>query len=407
SHLESLSNSSAFLPYQKEGAAKPEDVASVVVHFTPAPLLNEHCYREWVEKFSRNTTHIYINENSRCLGSESVHKIQFKLNHLYPDSFSLLSDSKLFSVEEQRQQTLSKRLKIDLEEVEKPFFNGSNGKDHNELGDETLLNKCQAYTCLTYHIRPHLKIDESKKIKFNSNDFIKECYDIEGFQSTYDNVRTKVKAIKESIQKSTKERLYPNILFLGTGSCIPNKMRNTSGIVLNINSTSTMLLDCGEGTFGQLVRYLGASAADVFLRHLSLVYVSHLHADHHIGFIRILLGRKKAFQRAQIKQIPKLVLLAPRGIMHYLNSYSANFETISDQFTLISNKDWIEGQDSSSEVTEFGERCRHSLGIRELKTCFVHHCPNAFGVAITLLDGWKLVYSGDTMPCQALVSIGM
>lgn len=64
-----------------------------------------------------------------------------------------------------------------------------------------------------------------------------------------------------------------------------------------------LLMDCGEGTYGQLVRLLGLSEADKALRNLAAVYVSHLHADHHIGFINILLGRRKAFHRAGITKV--------------------------------------------------------------------------------------------------------
>ena len=37
----------------------------------------------------------------------------------------------------------------------------------------------------------------------------------------------------------------------------------------------------------------------------------------------------------------------------------------------------------------------------------VEHCPNAFGVSMTHTDGFKLVFSGDTMPCQRLVTAGL
>lgn len=36
------------------------------------------------------------------------------------------------------------------------------------------------------------------------------------------------------ITASADVKEYPKILFLGTGSCIPNKTRNTSGILLEI-----------------------------------------------------------------------------------------------------------------------------------------------------------------------------
>lgn len=42
----------------------------------------------------------------------------------------------------------------------------------------------------------------------------------------------------------------------------------------------SLLLDCGEGTFGQLCRHYG-DQVDRVLGALAAVFVSHLHADHH------------------------------------------------------------------------------------------------------------------------------
>jgi ribonuclease Z len=36
----------------------------------------------------------------------------------------------------------------------------------------------------------------------------------------------------------------------------------------------------------------------------------------------------------------------------------------------------------------------------------VKHCPNAYGIAFIHKDGWKITYSGDTMPCDNLVILG-
>ena len=36
----------------------------------------------------------------------------------------------------------------------------------------------------------------------------------------------------------------------------------------------------------------------------------------------------------------------------------------------------------------------------------VLHCQNAFGVVIKHESGWKLAYSGDTMPCPSFVNTG-
>lgn len=44
------------------------------------------------------------------------------------------------------------------------------------------------------------------------------------------------------------------IVLLGTGSSQPSKYRNVSSIYLNLFSKGSLLLDCGEGTLGQLKR---------------------------------------------------------------------------------------------------------------------------------------------------------
>ena len=46
-----------------------------------------------------------------------------------------------------------------------------------------------------------------------------------------------------------------------------------------------MLLDCGEGSYGQLRRRYGAGADDV-IACLRCIWISHIHADHHAGLSR-------------------------------------------------------------------------------------------------------------------------
>lgn len=46
------------------------------------------------------------------------------------------------------------------------------------------------------------------------------------------------------------------------------------------SSTQSLLLDCGEGTFGQLCRHYG-DQVDQKLCNIAAVFVSHMHTDHH------------------------------------------------------------------------------------------------------------------------------
>jgi ribonuclease Z len=64
--------------------------------------------------------------------------------------------------------------------------------------------------------------------------------------------------------------------------------------LLTIPEVGTVFLDAGEGTLGQLSRHLGPEdhqqrmSAEECLRQLRCIFVSHLHADHHLGIIRLL-----------------------------------------------------------------------------------------------------------------------
>ena len=51
-------------------------------------------------------------------------------------------------------------------------------------------------------------------------------------------------------------------------------------------------MDCGEGTLGQMLRQHGTNI-DGALRAIRGIFISHMHADHHLGLIRILQHRQR------------------------------------------------------------------------------------------------------------------
>lgn len=197
---------------------------------------------------------------------------------------------------------------------------------------------------------------------------------------------------------SNSAESYPKIIFLGTGSCIPNKTRNVSSILIQTAAEAFALLDCGEGTYGQIVRLYGSARAEQILRQLQAVYVSHLHADHHIGLIGLLRERRQLEPKTE-----PLLLLAPRQIEPWLEFYNRQIEPIEDTYTLVAN-----GELLASPLT--GESVE-PLGITSIATCLVRHCPNSFGISLTLAakhenEPIKITYSGDTMPCSDLIELG-
>nr|XP_018259272.1 uncharacterized protein I303_08200 [Kwoniella dejecticola CBS 10117]OBR81430.1 hypothetical protein I303_08200 [Kwoniella dejecticola CBS 10117] len=80
---------------------------------------------------------------------------------------------------------------------------------------------------------------------------------------------------------------------LGTGSAIPSKYRNVSSTHLDIPDLGGILLDAGEGTLGQIRRRFGKEGTKKMFEELSMIFISHMHADHHLGLNSVLEERFK------------------------------------------------------------------------------------------------------------------
>ncbi|MFM6984689.1 MAG: ribonuclease Z [Chitinophagaceae bacterium] len=85
--------------------------------------------------------------------------------------------------------------------------------------------------------------------------------------------------------------MNPELYILGSGSATPTRERNPSAQLLKIGSAK-ILIDCGEGTQMQLLKY--------GVRHTGVDYIciSHLHGDHYFGLIGListmsLMGRQQ------------------------------------------------------------------------------------------------------------------
>jgi ribonuclease Z len=121
------------------------------------------------------------------------------------------------------------------------------------------------------------------------------------------------------------------IIFTGTSSAVPNKYRNVTGIFVrmpqsavvenSIAERSALFLDCGEGSYGSLVRRLGRERSiatalengglgcvDDAISCISLVWISHMHADHHLGTLRLIIERAKARIRLSLPELPVLIV---------------------------------------------------------------------------------------------------
>ena len=228
------------------------------------------------------------------------------------------------------------------------------------------------------------------------------------------------------------------IIFLGTGSSAPAKYRNVTGIVVDQKDKGSVFVDTGEGTLGQLVRCVGVDAADDIVRRLKCVWISHIHADHHVGLPTIL-ARRRALLGSNRSNADPVTVVGPKDLRRFLNAYNA-VEPLHARFVdcrATLEGEWTRGKEEEREGVvgttnapnspsvdglinkpgsssfDWGDSLSHvrdacaALGLRRMVSTPVVHCAHAFALTMESEatcaetgEGWKLVYSGDTRPCS-------
>ncbi|KAB7506116.1 Zinc phosphodiesterase ELAC protein 2 [Armadillidium nasatum] len=213
----------------------------------------------------------------------------------------------------------------------------------------------QSCSALLYHFRPYENFDSSS------------CPTVYSYQNVNSSLKNELKKLAVQFDElkrertSTKRNHFPKILFLGTGSGSATGFRNVSGILIKL-----------------------------------------WHQDHHMGLIAILDERKKALKEAGIKESPNLYILAPPEIIRLVKDAQHHFDLDLENTTFINNIGLAKDNYIKSSVY----KAFKSLHLEDLSVAYVFHVKNSFGIALTHEDGWKIVYSGDTMPSTSLVTIG-
>ena len=111
------------------------------------------------------------------------------------------------------------------------------------------------------------------------------------------------------------------VITLGTGSAAPSKYRNVSATLLRVPGYGSYLFDCGENTLGQLRRVLGDDLPGV-LRDLKAIWISHLHADHHLGTVSVIKAWNEATKENKLTKSNELIVASDDGMVNWLEEYS-------------------------------------------------------------------------------------
>ncbi|KAG2496087.1 hypothetical protein HYH03_005690 [Edaphochlamys debaryana] len=197
---------------------------------------------------------------------------------------------------------------------------------------------------------------------------------------------------------SSGNRRMAELTFLGTASSQPSKYRNVSGCYVDLFDRGGLLVDCGEDAMGQLKRRFGGPDAERRMEELGLVWVSHMHADHHGGLYRLLEWRCR-------RGLPPLLVVGPAKLFDILVRYSA---AVPIQFTFLPNfalsspsaPDPPPPSPAASALAAAKER----LGLAGFQPFQVQHIYDSHGLRLEGREGWVVVFSADTRPCEATVN---
>lgn len=348
-----------------------------VYHFVHQDVVLDERYIRWIFKFGPETTH-YLSTPSHSpnlFTFEPSALLQLKLNLVAPSSFPVpyYSLTPVLPIPSPKLNLLSRHDTFSL--------NGTKPLSDNNTQLDYQIFSCSDRSELASNlgINPGLA-DQLKSIHPSRED----------------------SPVKTQEAKSVDEII---VTTLGTGSAAPSKYRNVSSTLLHIpnrqgSGLDFVLLDAGEGTLGQIKRKFGLEWKET-LRCLKIIFISHLHADHHSGLASILQ------ERSELDNCAPVALVCQYGIYLHLSEKSV-IESLglTGGGTQWFNSEHLLKSSDKRIPTQRNIEALISCNL-EIETIPVKHWGKCFGVCIEdKTENWKIVFSGDTKPCQALIDAG-
>lgn len=185
-----------------------------------------------------------------------------------------------------------------------------------------------------------------------------------------------------------------SITFLGTGSATPSKNRCNSCVMLQYED-NIILLDVGEGAASQLYYNVSGNQTqyDNLLSKISIIWLSHHHADHICGLPLLLQQINRATYENKTTR-KKIIIIGSSIVVQYYEFVVA-VTGLDDmvEFRVIADNNTALDVTSISFVTN-------------LISIPVYHCMDSYGIILQLSNGCKVVYSGDCRPSKSIICAG-
>ncbi|KAH9093307.1 hypothetical protein Ae201684P_008963 [Aphanomyces euteiches] len=370
--IDSLVEMPHFKRYQgKDG--KDGVKMSLLVHLGNLDVLSHPRYTEWVKAFGPQAQHILVNHPACPMWTvfRSSVTLQAQLHHVFPSNFAATHHEV-----------------APAETIDAKFGNAVIGQ-----------------SLLKYTLVPAAKQGFERSQCF-------QPLDVKALQAETNSILADANIEVNSIEtlariETPSDAPDGRVTLLGTGSAIPSKYRNVTSNLIEFGK-NFMLLDSGEGTYGQLFRYVAGDEAKLknLVDNLYVVWISHNHADHHLGLIRLLTERSNS--------CGPLAIVGPTPVYYWLQDYAAVDPSLASKYIFENNMAYdVANSTSDEDLHPFGvHKARidgilsSKYGIDSFQCVPVKHCYMSYAVVLTCADKFKLVFSGDCRPCDALIQHG-
>ncbi|KAK0202420.1 beta-lactamase-like protein [Desarmillaria ectypa] len=415
SHIPSLVASFADSPfYAKFRSHRPEDMADykirTVFHICGEGVLEDERYTAFMNGFDPQCHHV-IASREHCpdpVTFTSAAFQQLRLQSLDPEIFSV------------------------------PKFSLQPAKDIKAIPN--MPERCHLMTSSsTIHLRPPTELIQEDTVQ--DLDFFHPAVSSPTpialpsiTKDKYAEAQAAVKAVESDANRSLCKGADIGVYPLGTGSAVPSKYRNVSSTLITIPGFGNILLDTGEGTWGQLVRLFGtdkAASNNVWevLRNIRCIFASHIHGDHHMGLSTILRKRLMLDPRPtsplylvtirsvhlslrEVSEVQNLGFDDPSGngvitvMSEALHWKDPPTYPDSGRWMLGGREPWTDIDEYEMQSKRHAKDLCAALNLKSFRTVDVRHRTTCYGLDIKSLDGWSIVFSADTTPADSLVYAG-
>ncbi|KAF0711810.1 Aste57867_5068 [Aphanomyces stellatus] len=364
----SLVEAPQFKPYRNDGDGVK---MALLVHLGKLEVLAHPTYVQWVQSFGSHVQHVLVNhvECPKWTVFRSSATLQAQLHHVFPSNYAA---------------------------------------PHHEIAPATSValdfgSATIGQSMLKFTLVPVAKQGFDRSACFQPLDL--ETIRLETQKTLSDaNVSLTAESDASSLPLPDNDTTTGRVTFLGTGSALPSKYRNVTSNVVEFGS-SVLLLDSGEGCYGQLFRYVEGDKTrlDTLMKNLHVVWISHNHADHHLGLIRLLSERSLS--------LPPLMVIGPTPVFYWLEDYGKADASIVGKYIFENNLTFdVTSTSDEDDLHPFGthkaamqKALATHYDIASFECVPVKHCHMSYAVVLTTSNGFKLVFSGDCRPSDLLV----